>query len=60
MGSKLATCYHGIGSRVKHRRTGIDDQVHDSGDLLVWTYPAVDEVACAFPDPDPDAGFSEI
>ena len=26
MGSKMATSYHGIGSRVKNRRTGIDDQ----------------------------------
>ena len=26
-GSKLATSYHDIGSRFKHRRTGIDDQI---------------------------------
>ena len=57
MGSKLATCYRGIGNRVKHRRTAIDDQVRDN-DLLVWTYRAIDEVASAFPDPGPDRCWS--
>ena len=50
-GSKMATSYHDIGSRVEHRRTGIDDQTSDY-DFLAWTYPAFDEVACAFPDPE--------
>ena len=59
MGSKIATCYRGIGSKAKHRKTATDDQVRDN-DLLVWTYPAIGEVACGFPDPDPDAGPSEV
>ena len=32
-GSKIATIYHDIGSRFKHRRTGIDDQSHQLSDL---------------------------
>jgi hypothetical protein len=54
-GSKIATSYHDIGSRFQHRRTAIEDQSHqpsDYYDFLVWTYPAFDEVACAFPDPE--------
>ena len=50
-GSKMATSYHDIGSRVKHRRTGIDDQTSDY-DFLAWTYSAFDEVGCGFPDPE--------
>ena len=47
----MTTSYHDIGSRVKHRRTGIDDQTSDY-DFLAWSYPAFDKVACEFPDPE--------
>jgi hypothetical protein len=48
-GSKIPTSYHDIGSRVKHRKTGIDDQSHQPSDydfFIAWTYPA-------FADPEP-------
>lgn len=48
---KMATSYHDIGSRVKHRRTGIDNQTSDY-DFIVWTYLAFDEVACEFTNPE--------
>ena len=48
-GSKVAACYHSIGSRVKYRRTGIDDQTSDYV-ILAWTYQEFDEVARAFLD----------
>ena len=47
----MATSYHHIASRVKHRRTGIDDQSSDHG-FLAWTYTAFEEVACEFGDPE--------
>ena len=49
----MTTIYHDIGSRIKHCRTGIDDQISDYY-VLAWIYPALDEVACEFPDPDPE------
>ena len=51
----MATSYHDIGSRVKDCRTGIDDQSYQTSayNILAWTYAAFDEVACAFPDPEP-------
>ena len=36
-GSKMTTIYHDIGSRIKHCRTGIDDQISDYY-VLAWIY----------------------
>ena len=41
--------YHDIGSRIKHCRTGIDDQTSDY-DFLARIYPVLDEVSCEFRD----------
>ena len=37
-GSKVATTYHDIGSRIKHRRTGVDDKTFEY-DFLANIYP---------------------
>ena len=47
----MATTYHGIGGRIQHCRAGIGDQTSDY-DFLAWTYPAFDDVACEFLDPE--------
>ena len=50
---KITAANVNIGSRVKHL-TGIGDQCDQTSYVFLqvaWTYPAFDDVACAFPLP---------